>query len=88
MPSPDPVADDVEIVRAACAQAKRFALKAIELAAVSGVSEPTARAVLRGVVPTHSRCLHGLATFTSRAKVARSRADLGLADHRGSHASR
>jgi hypothetical protein len=72
--------DDRVIVSAAREAARRFRLRPIELAALSGLSEHTARDVMRGDAPAFARCLRGLASFADRARKAKSRTDLGLGE--------
>jgi hypothetical protein len=54
-------------------------LTASEIAALSGISEPTARSMLRtGKLPQMARCVRGVELLAQRAAVARSRSELGL----------
>lgn len=70
---------DRELVRTFRAAAERLHLSPVEVAALAGVSPPTALSFLRdGIVPREARCVRGLTLLAQRAAVARSRADLGL----------
>lgn len=70
---------DRELLRMIRDAAARLHLADSEIAVLAGVSLPTATAMRRdGRLPKLARCLRGFALLAQRAKLARSRADLGL----------
>jgi hypothetical protein len=70
---------DNDLIHTLLAAAQRLHLSLVEVAALAGVSVPTAQSVMRdGRLPTETRCVRGLTLLAQRAAVARSRADLGL----------
>jgi hypothetical protein len=70
---------DKELIRAIRSAADRLHLTDVEVAALAGVSVPTAGAILRdGRMPRMSRCVRGLAALAARATSARARGELGL----------
>ncbi len=67
------------IVRGVIDAMDRLPLSYGDVAALSGLSIPTVRRIRsNGHVPKSERCWAGLLAFVERAKVARSRRDLGL----------
>ena len=58
---------------------QRFDLSSLELAALCGFTEPTARLVrIGGILPEKRRCREGLRAFVDRARRAKRREELTL----------